>query len=156
MSDDTWVEEAKRSIVVFCEAKKGPQDLNPSWASPERKVMESFLALVGAVSPKLQPAVAKDLYAAGRSELADGFLITTLLINHDPCGRVIRRWPNAPRVTLSDALDFVYGRFRSYEMIKTDHSQWRPSGHRLWDRFEQHRYSRDDFVERLLQEIGVV
>lgn len=47
MRDDDWVRVSDRTIVVFCDAKKGPEDLNPTWTDRNQKMMESFLTLIG-------------------------------------------------------------------------------------------------------------
>jgi hypothetical protein len=154
MKDDQWVEEAKRIIVVFCEAKKNAADLNRSWADQQRKPIESFLALVGAVAPGDRQIVANDLYATGRSTSAKGLLVTTLLINHAPFGMAERRWPDAPRIGLSEALEFTHGRFQHYQRIKAEHRQWAASGHRMWDVYIRNWDSRADFTKQILHEIG--
>jgi hypothetical protein len=155
MKDDAWIEAAGRSIVVFCEAKRGPEDLNPSWANRDRKIIESFLALVGAVPPACQKQVADELYATGQSGSIDGFLITTLLMNHDPNQLVQQRWSTAPRVSLGDALSFIHGRLRAYEKIKMDHGQWPQSGVSLWGKYSSAKGSKEEFIAGVLGEIGV-
>jgi hypothetical protein len=154
MKDAPWIEEAKQTIVVFCEAKKNSADLNSSWADQQRKIMESFLALVGAIPPGDREIVAKDLYTSGRSVSAKGLLVTTLLVNHAPSGMAARRWPDAPRIDLAEALEFIHDRFQKYQRIKTDHGQWRPSGRRIWDIYIKHWSSPADFIEQVLREIG--
>src|SRR5262249_44491398 len=62
MLDDNWVERAGRTIVVFCDAKMGARDFNRAWSNQRRKIMESFLALVGAVPRGLWDQVACELY----------------------------------------------------------------------------------------------
>src|SRR5207245_2536240 len=42
MRDDDWVERAERTVVVFCDAKKGASDFNPAWLKHRRQIMESF------------------------------------------------------------------------------------------------------------------
>src|SRR6266403_1768319 len=37
MIDDDWIEQAKRTIVVFCDAKTGARDINLPWQNRERK-----------------------------------------------------------------------------------------------------------------------
>ena len=155
MQDDGWIDRNK-IVVVFCDAKKGAQDLNDTWAVQDRKVMESFLALVGIIPDNLpaeREAVAADLYNHGKSEAAKGYLITTLLMNHDPDEHVQRRWPKAPRVSLPDALQFIHARFAAYSGVKTDHGQWQPSGQRIWNKFRKHKRCQSDFVRAILREI---
>lgn len=33
MKDDDWIERANRTIVVFCDAKKGAYDFNEAWTN---------------------------------------------------------------------------------------------------------------------------
>ena len=118
MEDHAWIEKVARTIVVFCDAKNGAQDFNDSWTRRDRKVMESFLALVGILPEACWREVANDLYLKGRSSPEEGLLLTTLLVHHDPWFRVPLRWPDAPRIQLSDALRFIHERFELYRNVK--------------------------------------
>jgi hypothetical protein len=120
----------------------------------DRRVMESFLALVGIVPQIHWRKVAQDLYQTGRSSPEKGLLLTTLLVHHDPSARAPVRWPDAPRVQLGDALRFIHERFEIYRNIKSAHTQWDASGHRLWDLYDERRNNPDEFVCAVLCEMG--
>jgi len=155
MKDDDWIERVQRTIVVFCDAKKGAQDFNNAWTNRDEQVMESFLALVGVV-PRVQwTNVAKELYERGRSEPGPELLITTLLINHDPNCKVSMRWKSAEVVQIEHALRFIHRRFNEYHSVKTPHGQWEPSGHEIWDLYNGLRHSEDDFTICIMKRIGI-
>ena len=61
MKDDAWIEQANRTIVVFCDAKKGANDFNDAWTARDQKVMESFLALIGVIPEARWDHVSADL-----------------------------------------------------------------------------------------------
>jgi hypothetical protein len=154
MIDDDWIERAKRTIVVFCDVKKGAQDFNPAWLNQRRRVMESFLALVGVIPEGLWDQTARELYGSGRSEPNPDILITALLAHHDPQQLVSLRWKSAEILQLGHALRFVHGRFSAYDVVKRSHDQWEPSGHALWALYDRYRWSEDDFVKAGLNCIG--
>ena len=153
MRDDEWIiEEANRTIVVFCDAKRGAEDFNEAWTNRNRKVMESVLAFVGVI-PDLE-RVAGELYETGRSEQPDT-LITLLLIHHAPEQRVSMGLKSAKRIQIEHASRFIHRRFKEYGLVKTDHNQWGPSGHKLWDLYNSSRRSEDQFVRSIMREIGI-
>jgi hypothetical protein len=154
MEDDAWITKAASTIVVFCDAKRGARDFNDSWTRRDRRVMESFLALVGIVPQIRWRKVAQDLYRRGQSSPKKGLLLTTLLVHHDPSSMAPVRWPDAPRVQLGHALRFIHERFEIYRNIKSAHTQWDASGHRLWDLYDERRGNADEFVSTVLLEIG--
>lgn len=155
MFDDGWVEEEHSTIVVFCDAKKGAQDFNSTWWQREKKIMEHFLALVGVLPQGRWQKVAEDLYENGFSRRARSYLITTLLVYHDQTGLVDQfHWPHAQRIQIRDALRFIHLRFNEYANVKSDHGQWMPSGHRLWDLYKANRNDLSDFTKTVLREIG--
>ena len=45
MTDDEWIEGARKNIVVFCDAKRGARDINQTWRCRNKEILESFLAL---------------------------------------------------------------------------------------------------------------
>jgi hypothetical protein len=154
MIDDDWIERPGRTIVVFCDAKTGAQDFNPTWMNQPRRIMESFLALVGVIPKEHWEQVAHELYGSGRSEPSSDLLITALLIHHDPQRRVLLRWKSAEVVQLEHALRFVHRRFKAYDVIKSSHEQWERSGHSLWALYERYHWSEDKFVKVGLNCIG--
>jgi hypothetical protein len=156
MKDDDRIISEDRTVVVFCDAKKGPQDFNKTWWTDERKVMESFLALVGVVPSDRWKHVARALYADGFAKLSGDLLVTTLLIHEDKQGIVQPHWPAAPRVQITQALRFIHRRFYDYHNPKTPHVQWNPAGHRLWDLYYQCRNSPEKFVSMVASELGAV
>ncbi|PWT84236.1 MAG: hypothetical protein C5B58_05030 [Acidobacteria bacterium] len=155
MKDDDWIAQTNRTIVVFCEAKKRADDFNPAWTKRDKMTMESFLALVGVIPRKLWPHVANELYEAGRSEVNQEALITTLLINHDPERRVSTRLKLAQHIQLEHALRFIHRRFKKYHSVKTPHGQWEPSGHAIWNLYSSFRSSEDRFVNLVMDRIGI-
>jgi len=154
MRDAEWVEDAKRTIVVFCDAKTNARDFNAAWTLHQRYILESFLALVGAVPENLWAQTARELYETGRSEPSPDVLVTVLLVNHDPRGQAPTRLRSAQVIQLADAFRFVHRRFNKYRQIKRENSQWEASGHALWNLFEKHRRSEDAFVIAGLRAIG--
>lgn len=156
MMDDEWIEQANRTIVVFCDAKEGPQDFNDTWTTNSRKVMESFLALVGVMPSDCWDHVARDLYDCGFSRPKADLLVTTLLIHEDKDRKVQPRWPQAPRIQLTDALRFIHKRFYNFHNPKEAHGQWKPSGHRLWNLYDNHKHDEARFVSEVAREIGAI
>lgn len=155
MKDDDWIEQTNRTIVVFCDAKKGAYDFNEAWMNREGRIMESFLALVGVI-PRLEwQRVANELYEVGRSDLKQNMLITALLIHHDPERRVSMRLKSAQKIQIEHALRFIYQRFNAYHSVKTPHGQWEPSGHKIWDLYNSSRRSEDQFVKSVMDQIGI-
>jgi hypothetical protein len=155
MADDDWVQHSQRTIVVFCDAKTGAHDFNRSWSNRRRRIMESFLALVGVIPDILWDRVARELYDNGRSEPDPNLLITALLIHHDPQQQVLLRWKAAKVIQIEDALQFIHRRFKAYEAIKRSHEQWETSGHSLWQLYDRHHWSEDEFVKAGLSSIGI-
>jgi len=154
MPDAEWTVRDKRTVVVFCDASKGAKEFNAAWEKQE--VIERFLAFVGIIrdDDELFPKVINDLCTSGKSLAAEDYLITGLLMTHDPHERAEKtRWRDAERVSLSEALAFIYDRFNEYRNIKTAHGQWRPSGHRLWDVFNR-SFDQEEFVAKVLSEIA--
>jgi hypothetical protein len=154
MKDDDWIEQANRTIVVFCDAKKGAYDFNEAWTNREGRIMESFLALVGIIPRSEWPSVANELYKTGRSELLN-ILITALLMHHDPEHRVSMRLRSAQQIQIEHALRFIHRRFNAYHSVKTPHAQWEPSGHTIWDLYNGSRHSEDQFVDSIMLQIGI-
>ena len=154
MIDDDWIEQTKRTIVVFCDAKTGARDINLPWQNRERKTMESFLAFVGIFPREVWDRVASELYTNGRSESCPDVLITCLLVHHDPQRLVSPRWNSTQVIQIERALSFIHRRFRGYRSIKRSHDQWEPSGNTLWDLYELHRRSERAFVTAGLAAIG--
>ncbi len=150
MDDDNWIGQIKRTIVVFCDAKIGAQDFNDAWINRDKKVMESFLALVGVIPQTEWASVAHQLYETGRSEPDGNVLITMLLMHHDPKGRVSKRLKSAQQIQIEHALRFIHKRFKKYHAVKTPHGQWEPSGHAIWDLYCKSRHSEDEFVSDVL------
>jgi len=109
MKDDDWIARANRTVVVFCEAKKGADDFNPAWTNRDRMTMESFLALVGIIPRDHWPRVANELYEAGRSDVNQEILITTLLMH------VATRLKSAQQIQLKHAIRFIHRRFKRYQ-----------------------------------------
>jgi hypothetical protein len=169
MHDDEWVYETDKSWIIFAEAKTGIRDFNSSWARRDRQVMESFLALVGALPESEWNRAADSLYRDGFYDGNSQFRISTFLLNDDPDNGVLQsdhepiekdayrltyRWPRAPRTSLQRALRFIHSRLRRFETVKTDHGQWNASGHRLWDIYRENRQSPHAFEALVLCEIG--
>ncbi len=154
MVDDDWIERVERTIVVFCDAKKGAHGFNRAWSNQRRRIMESFLALVGVIPDGLWDQAARELYERGRSEPSPDLLITALLIHHDPQQQALLRWKGAEIVQLGHAFRFVHRRFRAYDVIKRSHEQWEKSGHSLWRLYDRYRWSEDEFVRAGLNCIG--
>lgn len=155
MKDDDWIEQKDSTIVVFCEVKRGADGFNDAWFSKDRKMMESFLALVGLIpqgTEAWQNAVV-DLYEHGAAQVFPEQIITLLLINEDPEGIVSDIPPRAKNISLSHALEFIHRRFDRYSSIKTDHGQWNASGTRLWNLWITNRRDRKGFVDCVLDEI---
>jgi hypothetical protein len=156
MIDDDWIERAKRTIVVFCDAKKGAYGFNRAWVNHRRKIMESFLALVGVIPREIWDRVARDLYDNGRSEPSPDLLITALLVHHDPQRQVSLRWKGAAVVQLGQALQFIHRRLNAYDVIKRSHDQWESSGHSLWWLYDRFHCSEAEFVNAGLNCIGSI
>jgi hypothetical protein len=155
MKDDDWIARAGRTIVVFCEAKKGAADFNPAWTNRDKMTMESFLALVGIIPREHWSSVANELYEVGRSEVNRDVLITALLMNHDPESKVSTRLKRAQQVQLEHALWFIHRRFKTYHAVKTPHGQWEPSGHTIWDIYNSCRRSEGQFAKAVMERIGI-
>lgn len=155
MKDDDWIARANRTVVVFCEAKKGADDFNPAWTSRDKMTMESFLALVGVIPRDHWPRVANELYEAGRSDVNQEVLITALLMHHDPKRLVSTRLKSAQQIQLEHALRFIHRRFKKYHSVKTPHGQWEPSGHAIWNLYSSFRRSEDRFVNSVMERIGI-
>jgi hypothetical protein len=153
MPDDNWVGDAKKTLVVFCEIKRGAGNINKAWRNRSRKMMESFLALVGIASPDRCGELADRLYETGQA-VEEDFIIRTLLIHHDPTHLVQPLWAETKVIQLACALRFIHGRFGRYRSIKTDQSQWEPSGHDLWVAFEKNRTHCEEFVDEVLRQIS--
>lgn len=155
MPDDDWIEHAQRTIVVFCDANKGAYDFNRAWSNQRRRIMESFLALVGVIPDKLWDRVARELYDNGRSEPDPNLLVTALLIHHDPQQQVSLRWKAAKVVQVERALQFIHRQFKAYDVIERSHEQWEPSGHSLWHLYDRYHWPEDEFVKAGLNSIGI-
>lgn len=156
MVDEDWVTRRDSTIVVFCEVKKGQEDFNASWRSENRKTIESFLSIVGVISERDWESVAHQLYEEGHCEPEPHLLLTTLLIHGGPALPEPTCWKSAPRIPIFVALRFVHRRFSARGNLKRDHSQWEPSGQRLWGHFESYEKSEARFVDAVLHEIGSV
>jgi len=153
MSDDDWIgNNPLKTLVVFCDAKASDRDFNDAWFHEDRKVMESFLSLVGASPESARPAIASQLYKCGRASDGDT-LYLNLLLNSDPERRVAMRWPQAQGVQIKDALTFIFKRFSAYKGIKLDHGQWNLAGHSLWDEVAVSRTS-EEFALGVMRKIG--
>ena len=160
MDDDKWMTIWDKDWAVFVEAKTGTGDFNKSWFRRDRKIMETFLGLLGAIPPKEKLQAETNLYNHGYFK-SKTLVVTMVLLNNGDKKEItadVDNWPKVGGVEEKDeedayferlcpvhlnhrhALGFIYNRLERYLDIKSDHSHWDAAGHFLWGKFlECHR-----------------
>lgn len=118
--------------LVFAEVKKNKCRLNGPWTRPVTGNMQRVLGAVGIVPADKQDEVADSLYTSGN--WSDPHLRVSLFCLGRTHNRGLAQdYPDVPQVLWPDVLSFVFDRFRSYRLQKSQHDQWPESGKRLWD-----------------------
>jgi hypothetical protein len=145
--EPVFAQDADKPLFVLAEVKTGQCRINALFVDPRRDALKRVLSALGAVpEPAMREAISS-LWKRGCYESPECRICFLCMgVSRNPDLR--QSYPDALQVTWDEVLTFIYRRFADFRGLKSDHSQWDPAGHLLWNAAAQLRRFEDfrDFI----------
>ena len=141
--------------VVIAKVKTNqPCTLNGPWTLQDRQNVHRVRAAIGCLPPDRIETAATDIYRAG-FHLSGRLRIRLVAVGRDRNDDLAAAYPEVTQVLWVEVLAFIWDRFRRYRRQKTQVDQWDTEGLKIKRLADEHKRSRDDFIERALHLMGV-
>jgi len=130
--------------IVIAEVKKGLCRINGPWTNKPDENMHRVLYAIGAFKKDDVPKVAESLYDKGYYQ-NHNFRVRIFAIGSRINSNLEKDLPKVVQITWDEILGFIYDRFKKYQNIKADHSQWDWIGKFLYKTSKSLR-NKDEFI----------
>ena len=141
--------------VVIAEVKRSqPCALNGPWTRQDRQNVHRVLAAIGCFPSDLIDHAAADIYQTGSHRSDIPLRIRLVAVGRDRNDDLAAAYPAVTQLIWAEMLAFIWDRLHRYRQQKTQVDQWDPEGRKIKRLADEHKRSRDDFIERALHLIG--
>jgi hypothetical protein len=151
MKDHEVFQSSDLIDIVIAEVKKDLCRINGPWTNKPDENMHRVLYAIGAFKKDDVPKVAESLYNEGYYH-DDNFRVRIFAIGSRKNSNLL---PNVVQITWDEILGFIYDRFKKYQDIKADHSQWDWIGKFLYKTSTSLR-NKDKFINFMKTSMGIL
>jgi hypothetical protein len=149
MKDHEVFQSSDLINIVIAEVKRGDCEINGPWRKKPAENMHRVLYAIGAFKKDDVPKVAESLYDKGDYQ-NDNFRVRIFAIGSRKNSNLL---PNVVQITWDEILGFIHDRFKKYQDIKADHSQWDWIGKFLYEKSIS--LNKDEFINFMKTSMGI-
>jgi hypothetical protein len=129
--DDEPFAKQVRPCLWLAEVKTRYVSLNKSWRDHSGRNIECVLAAIGIVESGQTADVARALVERGVWG-GEPWACSLFFVGDSLPEELRQQFPDVPHRNWAQVLSFIYGRFRRFDRLKTQHEQWDETGKTLW------------------------